>query len=338
MEIRSSTKRLSNNKTNNKRNKITHNFIQNENKNKKCSFRILNIIINSFISIFLIFLTYSVFNNYDDKWVIPFYLTLWSFFMNLFYIINVTILDYIYIFKNGFFKNKCIRYNDFIRNDYLRICFPFSISIVFLYWMLILLGDDFQYASRSLWDNCICFTFHGLIFIFLLYDTFSYPHVNKKNRKLFDFLLITGMIIIYYLVLGIAKYVLDYNPYDFMLVSNIRQIVAAGIIIYMGIMDGYIVFVLIANRFFIQEDDKENKQNEIQIDKKVSLKEKISSIEIKEENGQTKGNNNYNNNNNNNNEVIPLNLLKCPKNSNKFKLKPLNLNNKNIKEQNNINK
>jgi len=334
--LKSDTGRTELNETKNKI-KIKETSTQKKCIKIKCSFSILNIIVNSVISIFVIFLIYCVFNNYEKKWVIIFCLTFISLFMNEFYFLNITILDYICLFKNTLFKKKCIKYNDFIRNYYLRICFPFSISIVFLYWMLILLGDDFQYASRSLWDNCISFTFHGLVFIFLLYDTFTYPHVNKKNRKLPDFIIISSIIIVYFVILGFAKYMLYYNPYDFMWDSDIRQIAAAGILIYMAIMDGYIAFVLIANRFFIQEDDK-NKVNEKPIDEKAPLNEKISENEKKEESGQIKenGNGNVNKNENTDNKNIYINILTRPKNSNKIMLKPLNLNKK--KEQNVINK
>lgn len=290
----------------------------------KKSIEIINIILNTILSIILIVLTVLIFNNYEVKFVIIFYLTFLSLFMNELYIINITILDYICLFNKQLFK-KCERYNDFIRNYCLRICFPFSISIVFLYWMLILLGDDFQYASRSLWDNCVSFTFHGLIFIFLLYDTFTYPHINKKNRKLPDFLIITGMIILYFIILGISKYVVYYNPYDFMVVSSWRELTGAGILIYMAIIDGYIAFILIANRFFIQEDDNNDKKNENQIDEKTPLKIKENFLENKKkkENKQIKENGSDIKNKN-----VFLNILPCPKNINRIKLEPLNLKSK----------
>ena len=239
-----------------KKDEILSDILNKINKNEKKSIKILNIVINLAISIFLLFLAYCVINNYTPKYEIFFYLTLWSFFMNLFYIITVTVIDLIKLVKNDLYFKYCLCFNNFMRNSYLRICFPFSISIVFLYWMLILLGDDFQYASRDLWDNCISFSFHGLIFIFLLYDTFSYPHINLKNRKIFDFLIISGIIVIYFIIIGVSKYALHYDVYDFMIMSNTRQIAAAGFLIYMGIMDGYVVFVLISNRFFIEEGQK----------------------------------------------------------------------------------
>ena len=313
------------------KNRETNNCnINNDKEIKERKFiTILNIIINSIISIFIIILTFFVMNNYEQKYEITFFLTLWSFFMNEFYFINVSILDFICLLKYTAFCKYCVCYNDFIRNYFLRICFPFSISIVFLYWMLILLGDDFQYASRDLWDNCVSFTFHGLIFVFLLYDTFSYPHINKKNRKMKDFFIINAILIVYFIVLGVAKYYVMYEPYDFMEMSNIRQIAAAAVLIYMGIMDGYVVFVLIANRFFIQEEEIKLEYEENKIDEKIPLKSIISENEPKEENGQNQQSKIVDKEKNKKNKIIDIIL--CPKNSNRKKLKPINLNNKNKK-------
>lgn len=233
--------------------------VDNKKIKKESKITIMKMCINFVLSIFLLVLSYFVINNYDQKWQMPFYLTLWSFFMNAYYIISVTIIDLIRFFKNS---EYCICYNDFVRNKYLRICFPFSISIVFLYWLLILLGDEFEYNSRSLWDNLIAFCFHGLIFIFLLFDTFSYPHINKKNYIYFDLLLITGMTFVYFVILGIGKYMNIYEPYDFMLMVSIRQIAGAGFLIYIAILDGYIIFVIISNKYFLQESDDENLNEE----------------------------------------------------------------------------
>lgn len=239
-----------------KENDNENDLLEDDNKKikKESKISIMKTCINFAISIFLLVLTYFVINNYNKKWQMPFYLTLWSFFMNAYYIISVTIIDLIRFFKNS---EYCICYNDFVRNKYLRICFPFSLSIVFLYWLLILLGDEFEYNSRSLWDNLIAFCFHGLIFIFLLFDTFSYPHINKKKNIYFDLLLITCMTFVYFIILGFGKYMVKYEPYDFMQMSSIRQIAGAAFLIYIAILDGYMVFVIISNKYFLQENEEE---------------------------------------------------------------------------------
>ena len=115
---------------------------------------IVRVIINCIFSIFILALIYFVINNYEEKWKIFYFMTIWSFFMNGFYIVSVTVIDLIRLIK---YKEYCVCFGNFVRKHYIRICFPFSISIVFLYWLLILLGDEFEYNSRSLWDNLISF-------------------------------------------------------------------------------------------------------------------------------------------------------------------------------------
>ena len=225
---------------------------------KEEKINVFRIIINCVFSIFVLALVYFVINNYEEKYEMFYFLTIWSFFMNGFYIVSVTAIDLTRLLKN---TEYCIKYNNFIRKYYIRICFPFSISIVFLFWMLILLGDEFQYNSRSLWDILINICFHGLQFVFLLYDTLSYPHQVSINKCL-DLVIITGMTIVYFIILGFAKYLLDFNPYDFMTMSNVRQIAGAAILIYIGILDGYVVFVLIAGKCFIDKNVNMDKLKE----------------------------------------------------------------------------
>jgi hypothetical protein len=303
------------------------------------------ILLNLIFSVIVLFFSYKVYGNYEKKWQICLYLTFWSLFMNVFYIVSITVLDFICRFKEPLYRRRCIRFNDFVRNSYLRITFPFAISIVFLYWLLILLGDDFQYASRSLWDNCISFSFHGLIFFFLLFDTLSYPHINRMN-KLLDIGVITAITGVYFIVLGVGKYELEYDPYDFMLMSNLRQISAAGILIYMTILDGYVVFVLVSNKFFLKEEKVIKKQiKENKIEEKAPLKiEKIQNDKI-EQKGAIQIDNIQNNkedekviNNDGNNYFNIVNIM--PNKKKKGILKPINLSEikKKMKEESKKNK
>ena len=303
-----------------KENDNENDLLEDDNKKikKESKINIMKMCINFAISIFILVLTYFVINNYNKKWQMPFYLTLWSFFMNAYYIISVTIVDLIRFFKNS---EYCICYNDFVRNKYLRICFPFSISIVFLYWLLILLGDEFEYNSRSLWDNLIAFCFHGLIFIFLLFDTFSYPHINKKKNVYFDLLLITCMTFVYFIILGFGKYLVRYEPYDFMEMSNIRQIAGAAFLIYIAILDGYIIFAIISNKYFLQETEEEN-LSEGNKNKDATPPYKIFNSGVKSKD------NDYENDNNK-----EINIIKSIKRNRR--LKPIAIQSVTDKEENN---
>ena len=246
---------------------------------------VVRIIINCIFSIFVLGLVYFVINNYEKKYYIFYYLTIWTFFINGFYMVSVTIIDLTRLIKN---VDYCVKYNNFIRKHFIRICFPFSISIVFLFWMLILLGDEFQYNSRSLWDFLVNFCFHGLQFVFLLHDTLAYPHQMEIN-KIFDLIIISIMTAVYFVILGFGKYKFDYQPYDFMEMSNVRQIAGAAILIYIGVLDGYVVFVLIAGKCFVDKNiNMENIKNEIMKEKnnleKKEKEKKNNNSNIKEEN------------------------------------------------------
>ena len=292
-----------------KKNKIQNNLSYVSDKLKKeKKINIFRIIINCIFSVFILALVYFVINNYEKKYYMAYYLTIWTFFMNGFYIVSVTAIDLTRLIKN---TEYCVSYNNFVRKHYIRICFPFSLSIVFLFWMLILLGDEFQFNSRDLMDFLINFCFHGLQFVFLLYDTLSYPHQVSIN-KLRDFIIISIITAIYFVILGLGKYAFNYQPYDFMTMSNVRQIAGAAILIYIAILDGYVVFVLIAGKCFINKTinmeklnneilnkgnikDKENKGNQInEITKpKCEVNDKKENIE-------------KNNNNNDINNKIDL--------------------------------
>ena len=319
-----------------------HNILTDISKKIKTETKVnvFRVFVNFIFSIFILGLTYFVINNYEEKWEMAYFLTIWSFFMNAFYIVSITAVDITRLIKN---TDYCVKYNNFVRKYYLRICFPFSLSIVFLFWMLILLGDDFQYNSRSLWDFLVNFCFHGLQFVFLLYDTLSYPHQVEIN-KLCDFIVITAMSVVYFVILGFGKYMIDYEPYDFMSMSNVRQIAGAAILIYIGILDGYVVFVLIAGKCFVDKNvnmdkikkeiikqklkgeknnkqKKEDKNNEINIDKDTKKDEK--------NNFNTNNENNIGNKMNNNGEINKINIPKLTRK----KLKPIQFNKK-IKNNN----
>ena len=236
------------------------------------------LIVNTILSLLLIVFFIVIPQTYDDRhWRMFFFMTLWSFTMNTFYIVSITIIDWIRFIKKN--NNLCYCYNDFVRNLYLKISFPFAIAIVFLYWMLILLGDDFEYRGRDVTDTASGVFFHGIILIFLLFDMFTDVHVNKINY-FWDLIIITILIFIYYIILGVGKYAIDYEPYDFMEISSVRQIVGACILIFIAILDGYVISNLLANKFFLQFEEKNLNGNVENKTKPSSEVENLSNFDI----------------------------------------------------------
>ena len=227
---------------------------------------------NTLLSLLLIFFFLYIPYTYEDrKWRIFFFMTLWSFSMNSFYIVSITVIDWIHFLKKN--TNLCPCYNDFVRNLYIKICFPFAIAIVFLYWLLILLGDNFESRGRDVTDTATAVFFHGIILMFLLFDMFSAVHIKRLNY-LWDLIIISFLVCIYFFILGLGKYAMEYEPYDFMEMSSVRQIIGAGILIYISILDGYVILNLLANRFFEKVEEKKLSNNYEIIIEKQSLNEK----------------------------------------------------------------
>ena len=212
------------------------------------------IIINIIFSLILIATFCLLWTSYSPVWKIFFFLTVWSFWSNTFYIITITVID---LLSYNNYK-KCEKFNSFIRNDLIRIIFPFSVSTIVIYWELVLLGDKFQGIGHSMLDICKSFFLHGLVLVFMCFDVFSSKHINKKNNCSKDIIIISIIMAIHFAVVIFCKEVLDTHSYDFLIIADVRQIIASFIIIYLLILNGYIVFYLIADNFFLKEEIEQN--------------------------------------------------------------------------------
>ena len=215
---------------------------------------LVRIIINIIFSLILIATFCLLWTSYSPVWKIFFFLTIWSFWSNTFYIITITVIDLL-LYKN---YKKCEKFNSFIRNDLIRIIFPFSISTIVIYWELVLLGDKFQGIGHSMLDICKSFFLHGLVLVFMCFDVFSSKHINKKNNCSKDIIIISIIMAIHFAVVIFCKEVLNTHSYDFLIIADARQIIASFIIIYLLVLNGYIVFYLISDNFFLKEEIEEN--------------------------------------------------------------------------------
>ena len=215
------------------------------------------IIINFIFSLILIAAFCILCTTFSPTWLIFFLLRIWSFWSNTFYIITITVVD-ILTYKNC---NKCEKFNSFIRNDLIRIILPFSISTVFIYWELVLLGEKYQDIDYTVFDICKSFAIHGLVLVFMCFDVFSSKHINKKNNCLKDVIIISIIMIVHFASVIFCKEVLDEHSYDFLAIADTRQIIASFIIIYILVLNGYIILYLISDNFFLKEEIKENNEN-----------------------------------------------------------------------------
>ena len=221
--------------------------------------------------------------------------------MSLYYIISVTIIDLISLI----FKKSLTSYNNFIRNYFIRICIPFGITSAFVYWELVLLGNNFQHIGHNAYDISESIFLNGIVQFFLFFDMLASHHQYKINR-INDIIILTILLICFYLLISFSKFLYVYEPYNFMERSDVRQIIGVGIIVYVLLLNGYLVFDLIALCFF----EKENS-----LDIKQFIKE--DNIEISSRDYF------FNNSTNLTNQTINLNIYRS-------NIKQLNLSNKNV--------
>ena len=185
--------------------------------------------------------------KYKRRWRFFFFISSWSYIMTLYYLASVVIID----FSTLFYNNSLYIYNNFIRNIFIKICVPFNISSVFIYWELVLLGNNFQKNEKDIYDIIKNIFINGIILLFLLFDMFTSVHFYKYNR-LCDIFVLTVIMFAYYILVSLGKYLNAYEPYNFMLKSDVRQMVAVGIICYLILLNGYIVYDLLAYYIFFK--------------------------------------------------------------------------------------
>ena len=244
------------------------------------------IVTNIILSLILIINFFLMWSEYTPVWKIFFFLTIWSFWSNTFYIITITIID-IFLYCGN---KKVEKYNNFIRNDFVRIIFPFSVSTVIIYWELVLLGDKFQGIGHSVLEICKSFFMHGLVLLFMLFDLFTSHHLNKKNNYKIDITIISIIMALHFGLVVISKEFLKVHPYDFLMICDTRQMIGSFIIIYVIVLNGYAVLYLISDNFFSNEENnnipkkKQDEENNEKEDKKEEMNEKYEKGKEKKEN------------------------------------------------------
>ena len=211
--------------------------------------KIFRLIINTILSLILIGVAIYALATYNPQWKIFYFLASWSYVMILIYIISVTIIDLFAIAFKTYLKS----YNDFIRNYYISICTSFSLATFFVYWELVLLGNSFLKRGDDIYDYCEAVFLNGIVLLFLFFDFLASPHIYRQNRWT-DIAILTFIILFYYALVCLGKYLEVFEPYNFMRIADIRQICATGIIVYVLLLNGYIVYDLLASCLF--EDEK----------------------------------------------------------------------------------
>lgn len=224
--------------------------------NKKAT--LWKLILNTIFSLCLIVTSIVCWFFVDKAWKIFLYLTLWSCFSVMVYIVCFTIYDYTEYFHK---ENETItKMNYFIRNHYVRICIPYAIAVVLLYWTLVIMGDEFFGFGSGISVLGSCYL-HGFICIFACLDLFVSEHLYF-NYYGWDILVITIVYICYLFVIGSGKFAIGINAYDFLAIANVRQCIGAGLVIYMIILGSYALFMFVTNLIYGDKKPTEIKEEE----------------------------------------------------------------------------
>ena len=240
------------------KNIFLNNQINNKKEDKEKRLFFWRIIINIVLSLILIIIFFITWNAYTT-WKLFFFITIWSFWSNTFYLISITIID-ICIYRG---KCQCTKFNNWVRNYFLRIFFPFSIGTVIIYWELVLLGDSFQALEETVLDIIKNFFINGLVLIFVVFDIFTSHHINKNNNCKWDIIIISIIMAIHFGIVIISKEYLDIYQWDFLIIADFRQIIGSFIIMYLIILNGYVIFYLISDYFFDNDKIDDKKKDEL---------------------------------------------------------------------------
>ena len=252
------------------------------------------LILNTIFSLCLIATSIVCWFFVDKAWKIFLFLTLWSSFSIMIYIVCFTIYDYTEYFHK---QNQTItKMNYFIRNHYVRICIPYSIAVVLLFWTLVIMGDEFFNFNSGIKALRSCYL-HGFICIFACVDLFISEHLYFKYYG-WDILTITIVYMCYISVIASVKFVVGINAYPFMEIANVRQCIGAALIIYMIILGSYALFMFVTYIIYgdktpikIKEETNNNNNNNNSDSMNKLRSEEINVINFNMKNGGVNRNN-----------------------------------------------
>lgn len=181
-----------------------------------------------------------------------FFLTMWTYWLNSIYLLVVCICD---ISLCCFKSTRLEKINDFFRNDYSLVSFPFSYAVTFLFWFLVCLGNNVMNFDFVMSKMIARIYLHGINTGFLLLDLF----ISEHKKKEFDWNVFTAISTIFWVYctdVCIGKYWLNIMPYRF--VENINSIFllfSIGILFYLVVLIAYQFHLYLINRIGKNADD-----------------------------------------------------------------------------------
>ena len=196
------------------------------------------------VSIILICIIYK----YSNIFI---HLTNWSYLLSSFYLYSISICETsIYFFSSSKLEN----YKYFIRNKFSIVAFPLSFLIFIGFWGILLFGlvinaETFLKSGSEItaFGVFINFNIHFAISIMMIVELF----LNEREEIQLNWYIVisnTIFLLIYIIVVIIAKFAFNKNAYVFMENLNAGGMILVGILLY-GLLIGCIfIYITLSNK------------------------------------------------------------------------------------------
>lgn len=219
-----------------------------------------------FIPLALITSSFVIIAEFLSNKKLYYFLTFWQLWANTLYIFMITLCDCVLFF----FNTPCLeKVNSFFRNIFSRYCFTFSYAVAFLYWSLLSLGPSFLHARPGLLPYVFHLYCHGGNTLILLLDFYMNEYKNLPYS--FTEMFIISVIFWFYgIVVCYAKYYDGINPYAFMEKAEIRQLIVAGIMFYIIVLNSYQAHLLLLRKKANSKERSKEETKMIEIEQKVT--------------------------------------------------------------------
>ena len=210
--------------------------------NKSC---FITMFILTIIHIFIVGYTFYVFDLYN----IFIYISMWSFLICSIYLIAILIVDSNLIFSNSI---KLEPINDFFRNFFAGIAYPFCYSITLTHWcskIITFLGSSTGSENE---ETTIKFLLRLYYYLFTaIIMTLDLFFTKRKNNffGLMEFLGNSILYFIYEIVICIDKYEYGNHAYDYMVAISAAEMIIHGVVNYAILIACYFLYILLKKAF-----------------------------------------------------------------------------------------
>lgn len=177
-----------------------------------------------------------VFSIVGDSKYPYYYLTLWAYYANSIYLIVVLICDISSFFFNS---EKLDAVNSFMRDFYSKYSYSLSYTVTFLFWLLVILGEQFIKWDSSPIKVFFQIYLHGVVSLILIFEIIQSDRSKKTEWSYKDILILSIIVIVYSITILLGKYYDHFIPYQFMKYASLRQLITPLILIEVFSFNSY---------------------------------------------------------------------------------------------------